>query len=1050
MKNNRADFHWKPDWETLDVLSINRLSAHSRWGAYDTVERAVIGEYGSSPYVKSLNGTYRFRLYDSPEMVDDFYLPDYSEVKYQDIPVPSNWEVHGFGEPIYTNIVYPWSEDEKDCLISAKSGQKRLPNPPFVPHKNPTGCYRHFFTVPEEFENREVYLRFEGVETVFYLWINGIPVGYSQDSKLAAEFCIAPYLKAGENLMALQVMRFADSSYLEDQDYWYLSGIYRDVWLIAKQKQHIEDLHWTAIPNLHTKSGEFTVDVRVSREDNFADCSVRISLYDDKQRLVAQQQGEVQAAAEYCSHTVPTANTSRVSIHLDKVCLWSPENPTLYTVVAELISADGKVLDIESSKFGFRFIEIRSGVIYFNGRRLLVRGVNRHEFCHTAGRAVTKEWMIREILEMKRMNMNAVRTCHYPDCPLWYELCDQYGLLLVCECNIETHGVQGALTHSANWTTAFVERAVRMVEQYKNHVSIFSWSLGNESGSGMNHAAMYGLVKEYDKTRLCQYEAGEPGKNISDIRGNMYAPYDRILKMLADPNDNRPIVLVEYLYQIRNSGGGMNRFVELTERYERFQGGFIWDWQDKCLNKENQDGTVFWAYGGDFGESFVEGKDRNGDCPPFMTCNGIVLPDLTWKPVAYEVKQGYSPIRITRPEYYSTTQSINDWNRFLIRNDCLELPLSSFSCTAVLRENGLAIAEQAIQLPDLKAGEKQEMVIEIPHKKLPGGIYTIEFSVKQKDETFYAEKGREIGLFQFQLESGPCIAKIPIMSAPPKLQTFNDILCLETKGIQLKLNSKTGELIEFSKNGKSYLSSITPCFDRPYTGLDAIEGWGWYEAYEKIRTQSFAFGIPQVLIGENQVRIDIPFSQTNFQHPELSGKISYLFEGEGILQISADFHVDSSYQAVPRIGLEFIIAENMEQLSYFGRGKNENYSDRIMSAPLGVYHTTVSDQHFPFIPPSETGGHEETRWIILSNNFGEKINIECIQPIHFDAHHSRIYDYQVAKHSHELITRNETILHLDVVHAPIGGDMAWSTEMSREHQLVGGNYHMDVRIRLEA
>lgn len=1051
MKNNRMDFHWKWDWQTLDVLSINRVPAHSRWGAYDTVARAVEGAYGSSPYICSLNGTYRFRLYDSPEKVDDFYRCDYDDSDFQDIPVPSNWELQGFGKPIYTNVVYPWGKEEPNCLIAAKEREKRIPNPPFVPQDNPTGCYRYFFEVPENFDGREVYLRFEGVETVFYLWINGEPVGYSQDSKLAAEFCITPYLKAGKNLMALQVLRFADSTYLEDQDYWYLSGIYRDVWLISKPKQHIEDIHWTAIPDLHTGAGKFSIDTRVSREEHFADCTVRVSLYDGKKQLISQKSGEIQPEAQYRTDVKPTANTARVCMELEHVSLWSPERPNLYTVVVELISPNGEVLDIESSKFGFKLIEVRKGVVYLNGRRLLVRGVNRHDFCYKNGRSVSREWMIKEIIQMKRMNINAVRTCHYPDSPIWYELCDEYGLLLVCECNIETHGVMGALTHSAQWATAFIERASRMVEQLKNHVSIFSWSLGNESGTGANHAAMYGFIKEYDSTRLCQYEAGEPGKNISDIRGNMYATYDYILKLLTDCDDDRPVILVEYLYQIRNSGGGMERFVDLMRHYKRFQGGFIWDWQDKSLTAKTESGKDFYGYGGDFNEPFVDGVDRDGDSPRFMTCNGIVLPDLTWKPVAYEVKAGYAPVRISRPDQWSAWQTTNSWNSFLLENNSLELPMSEFSCTAVLRENGLVIKKEEISLPNIKAGEQWEFTFEIPHKKLPGGIYTIEFSVKRREETFYAHADTEIGLFQFELESGPAVQEVKTLpSAPLKQEIENHVLCLSANNRQLKIDLNTGNLIGFSKDGKTYLKEVTPCFDRPYTGLDALEKWGWHTEYEKIRKQSFVWKKPQILTGDSQTRVEIPFVQTDPDMPAINGKIAYVFDGNGVLNLCADFHIDRFYRAIPRVGLECILPQDMEELSYFGRGKNENYPDRILSAPLGVYQTNVSSEHFAFIPPSENGGHEDTRWLSLENDEGQQIKVSSVQPFHFDAHHNRVADYQAANHDHELINRQETVLHIDAAHAPIGGDMAWSTAMPQKFQVAGGDYHLEIEIEINA
>jgi beta-galactosidase len=625
-------FHFNHEWETVETTALNRELSHVAWGAYEDEAQAATLDVTASRFRQSLDGIWKFSYKDKPSLVEPFYGDDYSHAQWSDIRVPGNWELQGFGEPIYTNTLFPWDHFRQAPHILRPLSKdntpevRGLPNPPHLPPENPTGCYFRTFTIPAGWEEREVFLHFKGVETACYLWINGHAVGYSEDSKLPFEFNITAFLRPGENTVALQVMRFATSTYLEDQDYWYLSGIFRSVFLMAKPKLRLVDWKIDAVSDRHHPLGTLQADVAVNQLDGFADTRVKVEVRTMADEVLAVAQASPQPRAAYRTAEQATAGTARVNLTLPDITPWTPETPVLYKVIITLLAADGSPIDHESCRVGFKRVEIENGILLLNGRRLLVRGVNRHEHEPHGGRTVSREHMEKEIRLMKQLGINAVRTCHYPDDPIWYDLCDEWGLLTICECNLETHGVMGALTHNPAWATNFLERAVRMVLTHKNHASVYSWSLGNESGTGANHAAMYGWIKEYDPTRICQYEAGQPGRNVSDVRGNMYAPPAWILNMLTDPDDTRPIILVEYLYQIRNAGGGMHHFNELLERHPRFQGGDICDWQDKCLVAKTGDGTPFFGYGGDFGESVTD-----WECPLFMTNNGIVLPDLTPK-----------------------------------------------------------------------------------------------------------------------------------------------------------------------------------------------------------------------------------------------------------------------------------------------------------------------------------------------------------------------------------------------------------------------------------
>ena len=1058
MGNRYSNFHSKPDWENNDVFAINREQAHTRWGAYETEEQAIEGNYGSSSYMKNLNGTWQFRAYENPDEVDDFYLPAYNAENFSPIIVPGNWETQGFDKPIYTNMVYPWKlGNDKKYSLQAKKGEW-VPNPPYVkPDYNTAGCYRLSFNVPSVLKGgREIFIRFEGVETVFYVWINGQPVGYSQDSKLPSEFNISPFLKEGENLLAVKVIRFADATYLEDQDYWYLCGIYRDVWLISKPSLRINDWKIKAVPVIFPQAafcaGTLSADISVSRAPFFADCRVRLALYDGKTKI-AEGDSEVRSFAEYRTDAVPTANTGRVELRLDPIQKWSPASPKLYTVIITLLDNDGKVLDIESSRIGFKEIKVKNGVVYLNGERLLIHGINRHEHCWRGGRTVPIEHMREEIRQMKRMNINAVRTSHYPSSPLWYELCDELGILVVCEANLETHGVMGGMTHDPVYALAFLERAVRMAVNFKNHVSIYSWSLGNESGTGANHAAMYGFIKEYDPTRLCQYEAGQPGKNISDVRGYMYAPVDWIMKLLCDPEDDRPIILVEYLYQIANAGGGLEHFLHLTSQYPRFQGGFVWDWQDKCLVGKTEDGKEFFAYGGDFNEAFTE-----EGCPLFMTCNGVVLPDLKWKPVAYELKQAYCPVRFERaPRFWWEKTPVD---KYMVRrvnalhgNDVDE----NLECIVVTREDGKVIAEKSIEIPALKIDEETILDVPFPDEKKPGREYSLTFSLRLKNDRFYALRGYEVGAWQFLfgkeaslIDSSSVAIRNCVSKEELHITENEEVWAIRAgEGIAVELCKKTGLITGLSKNGTLYVKSgVQPVLVRPATGLDVKPGWGWYDDYEKVYNIEKRIISSRVLKGGDTVSIECDFILEKKNTPVIPGKVAYIFNVSGKITIAWQIHIDSGIIAVPRVGVELILPEGFEELEYYGYGPVENYPDRLLAGILAVYSTTITDEHFPFIPPSETGGHEKTRWLKFTRSSGESLKINSNTPFHFDARHNSTADYLSASHDHKLIRRPDTFVHIDAAHGPIGSEMAWSSVMPSDYVLAGGSYYLEFNLEL--
>lgn len=1054
--NNYQKFHTKNDWENIDLTSINREQSHAAWGAYETSGQASTCNRTISKWTDTLDGIWKFAYYEKPTIVDEFWIKDYNHSDWKDIKVPGNWEVQGFGEPIYTNMLYPWNHYSKEKQVihpHNKEGLRGLPNPPFVPEENPTGCYFRTFNISKDWLQREVFIHFEGVETVYYLWINGKEVGYSQDSKLPSEFNITSFVHEGENTIALQVMRFAESTYLEDQDYWYLSGIFRSVNLFAKLKERIVDWKIDAIPDLYYPFGLVNADVSINRFNGFANYKIKLDITDMENNLLATGTSEINAQGEYRSYEKPTSNTARIKLKVEDIKKWTPETPTLYKAIITLVSPEGEEVDFESCRIGFKKVEIIDGVILLNGNRLIVRGVNRHEHEAHGGRTVSLEHMIEEIKLMKKLGINSVRTCHYPDMPVWYDLCDEWGILLICECNLETHGVLGAISHNPAWGTNYLERAIRMVLTYKNHASIYSWSLGNESGVGANHAAMAGWIREYDPTRLCQYEAGEPGKNISDVRGNMYATQKKIMEMLTDATDIRPIVLVEYLYQIRNAGGGMYKFYELVENYKRFQGGYVWDWQDKCLIAKTPDGKDFFAYGGDFNESITD-----WECPHYMTNNGIVLPDLTLKPVALEMKQIYCPI------VFEEIISDNPWvldgevGNYIIKNRNMVLDTEEYEVLYTVRENGFIVKTGEYELPYLRAGEETKVNFDVEIEKKANAEYFVEFSVRYVKDNAFANAGYELGCYQFKLTSGAYVSDDELegicnSSNIEQIEINDNEVHIKIIGsnFAMTFDKDTGLISSYSKNGKNYLvSGPIECLTRPFTGIDAMEGWGRFPIWKVFDSNNIENTLKKITserLGSNKVFVEtvreVKFKSNSYG---ILVKTSYTINGTGEIKVNTSFQIDSTLKDLPRVGMEIVIPEGFESLEYYGLGPVENYKDRKHSAKMGVFKNIVEGEHFAFIPPSENGGHEETRWLTLTNMEGRTLKISSPIPFHFDIHHNSIDDYKNAKHEHELLRRKESYLHIDAAHTGIGSDMGWSSFLPGCERVIAKNYSLEFTV----
>ena len=1001
---------------SFEVTGLSRERAHSRWNAYENEAQALAR--GASRNVLSLDGTWKFRLFPSPEAAgEDFAAAGFSAEDWDTIPVPANWELCGFDKPIYTNVVYPWNYNTDEAYtLTPKAGDEPIPNPPYIPKENPTGCYLRKFILPEHFADRKTFICFDGVESAAWVWVNGRFAGYSTDSKLRFTLDITAFLQAGENTLAVKVPRWCWSTYLEDQDYWHISGIFRSVYLVSKSRHHLRDRKVEAVLDIYG-GGQLKADAFVPRIDGFAENQVEYALFDAGGTEVLRETRAVNSVTVY-PYSAPPEDGARLETRVEKVRAWSPEDPYLYTLVMTLKDAAGNTLDTEGLRIGFKRVEIRDGIVKLNGTRLIVRGVNRHEFMPESGRTVTRERMEKELRLMKKMNINAVRTCHYPDMDLWYDLCDEYGILVMCECDLETHGVTGTVSHDPQWAPQYVERAMRMVMQHKDHPSIFCWSLGNESGNGPNHAGMYGWIREYDHTRLCQYEAGRPGPNQSDLRGDMYAPYEEILRMVSDPADRRPVILVEFDYQIRNAGGGMDKFVQLLENYPLFQGGFIWDWQDKAILSHTEDGEAFWAYGGDFGEAVTDWQN-----PHYMTNNGIVMADLTVKPSGLEAAQAYCPIRVEKAD-----------GKYVVKNRLMFTGTEAYRAQYALLENGAEIGGGEVLLPVCGPGKDAALDFVPEYTAKTGCVYHVNFSVKNAC-------GDVLSVYQFRLP-GKRAWKAPEAQAVIAEDVSRDgTLQLRLQHASVSFDEVTGILTGYTVGGRELLRfGGLASFRRPYTGLDAQPGWGIRAQHDVLDTLTRH---PRSL----RTECGRVISEVEWGSGTIFTRTEYTLLEDGSLVVDARYDVDPAVEYLPRIGMELVIPEGFEQVRYFGMGPGENYADRKLSARMGMYDTEVESMHFAFSPPSENGGREDVRYLRFMNE--EEAGFEIIpdRPIHFDVHHSTVRDYREAAHEHELIRRPDAYLHLDAAHGPIGGNMAWSTIMDEKERLRGGIYTLRFTVK---
>lgn len=1015
-KDSLAAVLARRDWENPGVTQLNRLEAHPPFCSWRSADDARDNK--ASKQWKDLNGAWKFSWFSSPESVPEAWrVTDLANA--DTVNVPSNWQMQGYDAPIYTNVTYP------------------IPvNPPYVPAENATGCYSLTFNVDEEWLNEgHTRIIFDGVNSAFHLWCNGRWVGYGQDSRLPSEFDLGEFLNKGENRLAVMVLRWSDGTYLEDQDMWRMSGIFRDVSLLHKPTNHIRDLRITTHFNDDYSRAKLDAEVRMQGEPS-QDLRVTLQLWQGEALVGSTTHpfgsGIIDERGAYDDRT-----TLRLTI--ENPALWSAETPHLYRAVVLLQTSDGQLIEAEACDVGLRKVSIENGLLLLNGKPLLLRGTNRHEHHPENGQVMDKETMVQDILMMKQNNFNAVRCSHYPNHPLWYTLCDYYGLYVVDEANIETHGMvpMNRLSDDPTWLPAMSQRVTRMVQRDRNHPCIIIWSLGNESGHGANHDALYQWLKSEDPSRPVQYEGGGANTAATDIICPMYARVDQdqlhptvpkwsIKKWLSMPGEQRPLILCEYAHAMGNSLGGYAKYWEAFRQYPRLQGGFVWDWVDQSLTKYDENGNAWAAYGGDFGDT---PNDRQ------FCMDGLVFADRTPHPSLYEAKHAQQFFQFKLLP--GTERQIEVSSEFLFR------PTDNEALHWSIAQEGHILASGEVTLDIAPQGRQVITLPEVLLPITPGQLY-LTVQVKQPQATAWSEAGHISAWHQWPLEEKLNIKLSPRSAQIPYLTADAEQFSVTLDEQRWVFSRQLGVLVQYLLGDQPQL--LTPLVDQftrapldndiGVSEVTRIDPNAWAERWKAAgHYQTEA----QLLLCEaesltDSVRI-VTVHAFQYQGKTLFiSRKTYHISGYGEMQITVDVEVASGTPHPARIGLSCQLMQVAERVNWLGLGPHENYPDRLTAACFDRWDCSLDEMYTPYVFPSENGlrcGTHELKYGAHQWQGNFQFNI------------SRYSQQQLMETSHRHLLQPEvgTWLNIDGFHMGIGGDDSWSPSVSSEYQLSAQRYH---------
>ena len=1086
-------------WTTPEITGVNRLPGRATLYPFDSEEAALAGDREASPWWRPLDGQWRFHLVRRPEATPpEFSGVDFDDSDWDHITVPGNWTRQGYDRPIYTNVKMPWDEQ-----------------PPGVPRQdNPTGLYRTHFDVPASWRGRRVVLHFGSVESCFRVWVNGREVGLGKDSRVPSEFDITPYLEwnnavaasdgeslasgigergetarsdqaasgaaqagfraadrnpandpaPGRAVIAVQVIRWSDGSFIEDQDHWWMAGIHREVYLYSTGHMHLEDVFARGDLDEACRDGELAVQVRLGEQEMWPEgWSLRVRLVDPRGRDVLRK-----PLSADCPGSEQIGNAGRVvrlSAPVKGPRQWSAETPELYTVVVSLVDPSGKLAEATSCRVGFRRIDLGHRELRVNGKVVLFKGVNRHDHDDATGKTVSRERLRQDVEVMKRLNVNAVRTSHYPNDPYFYQLCDEYGLYVVDEANIECHAFQPAdrLAQDPRWTAAFVDRCQHMVERDKNHPSILMWSLGNESGYGVNHDAAAGWIRGFDPSRLVHYEGAIRGHWSADhwatqgrqagygaLSSDIICPmYPQVSSLVAFSEDDfpesRPLIMCEYSHSMGNSNGCLKEYWEAIESRPGLQGGFIWDWVDQGLTRTDERGVEYWAYGGDFGE---ERHDAN------FCINGLVWPDRTPHPgAASEVKYCYQ---------YVSVGAGRRRREIAVRNKHDFLDLGHLQGHWSLQVDGKVMKKGRLLRLRTAPGASETVRLPFEVPRLSGGqecFLDVWFVARQ--ETRWCEKGYEVAREQVPLGAAKVKASRAIGRARAKVAGTavagvtaaerGGELVLEAGDTRARLDMKTGALVGLALGDRELLvRGPRVALWRAPTDNDGIKSWAgqehkplgrwWKLGLHRLErepatvTRRRVAGLPSV----TAVTLLRGTDDDGGMHDLGEHRQTCVLLPDGALKVDNVLKLAAGVVDLPRIGVELVLAPQLEQLEWLGRGPGENYPDRKAGSPVGRYASAVTDLYVPYILPQENGARCDVRWCALHDDQVGLVVAGAPHLILSALHHSA-EDLTGAFHTHELEARPEVFLHLDLAQRGLG-TASCGPDTLPEYRLAGGTH----------